>query len=61
MSALRVAMVTSRFWPYVGGVETHVDEVATRMVRRGLDVTVLTTDESHRLPSREHRGSARHS
>jgi glycosyltransferase involved in cell wall biosynthesis len=42
--ALRVAMVASRFPPLLGGIETHVDEVARRMAARGLQITVLTTD-----------------
>jgi glycogen(starch) synthase len=49
----RVVMVTPRYRPFTGGVETHVHEVATRLARRGHDVTVLTTDPSGRLPARE--------
>jgi glycosyltransferase involved in cell wall biosynthesis len=52
---LRLAMVTARFPPLLGGIETHVDEVARRMAGRGLDVTVLTTDVSGRLLPREDR------
>lgn len=46
-------MVTSRFPPYIGGIETHVREVAPRLARLGLDVEVLTTDPSGELPQRE--------
>lgn len=53
--ACRVAMVASRFPPLLGGIETHVDEVARRMAGRGVEVTVLTTDVSGRLPAYEHR------
>ena len=56
MSPLRVAMVSSRYSPDLGGVETHVNEVARRMVARGLDVTVLTTDLQGELPPVEHNG-----
>jgi glycosyltransferase involved in cell wall biosynthesis/O-antigen/teichoic acid export membrane protein len=49
----RIVMVTPRYRPFTGGVETHVHEVATRLARRGLDVTVLTTDPTGRLPARE--------
>jgi glycosyltransferase involved in cell wall biosynthesis len=35
----------------MGGVETHVAEVARRLARTGHDVTVLTTDVSGRLPA----------
>lgn len=48
-------MVTPRYFPAIGGVETHVDQVARRMVRSGAEVTVLTTDRSGALPQREQR------
>jgi glycosyltransferase involved in cell wall biosynthesis len=56
MSPVRVAMVSSRYSPYVGGVETHVHEVAPRVAARGLDLTVLTTDLTGRLPPVEQEG-----
>ena len=46
-------MVTARFPPYSGGIETHVREVAPLLVRRGVEVVVLTTDHSGELPKRE--------
>jgi glycosyltransferase involved in cell wall biosynthesis len=48
--SLRLVIVTPRFDPYVGGVETHVREVAPRLVRLGAEVTILTTDPSGLLP-----------
>ena len=56
MSPVRVAMVSSRYSPYVGGVETHVHEVAPRIAAKGLDLTVLTTDPTGELPLLEHEG-----
>ena len=50
---LRVAMVAARFFPYAGGIETHVYEVARRMAGTDIDVTVLTTDPSRTLPAAE--------
>jgi glycosyltransferase involved in cell wall biosynthesis len=50
---MRLLMVTARYFPYVGGVEKHVYEVARRLARHGVDVTVLTTDPSGRLPASE--------
>jgi glycosyltransferase involved in cell wall biosynthesis len=47
---LRVLMVACRYIPYTGGVETHVYEVGRRLVRAGVEVTVLTTDVSGQLP-----------
>jgi len=43
---LRILMVTARFLPDTGGIETHVYQVATRLVRLGHHVTVLTTDRA---------------
>jgi glycosyltransferase involved in cell wall biosynthesis len=49
-------MVSANAFPVMGGVETHVHEVAPRIARAGFDVTVLTTDRSGRLPQREEVG-----
>lgn len=40
---LRVLMVTARYFPFMGGIETHVYEVGRRLVQRGVDVTIVTT------------------
>ncbi len=50
---LRVLMVATRAYPYVGGVETHVYQVSRRLARAGVDVTVLSTDLSRKLPVEE--------
>lgn len=52
---LRVLMVTPRYFPLIGGVETHVDQVARRLVQSGASVTVLTTDPGGKLAAREER------
>lgn len=38
-----ILMVTTRYFPYMGGIETHVYEVGRRLVKRGVGVTILTT------------------
>jgi len=48
-----IAHVCHRYYPYIGGVETHVEEISTRLVNRGLQVEVLTTDPSGKLPMEE--------
>jgi len=48
-------MVTARTVPFMGGIETHVDQVAGRLAKRGLDLTVLTTDITGKLPPTEER------
>lgn len=50
---LRVLMVTPRFFPEMGGVENHVFQVAGRLARAGVQITVLTTDREGKLPQCE--------
>lgn len=47
---MNVCFVTHRYPPQTGGVETHVEALATRMVDRGHDVTVISADASADLP-----------
>ena len=47
---LRVLMVTPRYFPEIGGVENHVYQVAGRLARAGVQVSVLTTDREGKLP-----------
>lgn len=49
-NSLRVLMVATRSFPYTGGVETHIREVGRRLVKAGVEVTVLSTDLSAQLP-----------
>ena len=48
-------MVTARSLPFMGGIETHVDEVAGRLAKRGIALTVLSTDVTRKLPELEER------
>jgi len=50
---LRVALVTPRYTPSIGGVETHVAHVATRLAARGYAVEVLTQAHARGLAPRE--------
>ena len=43
-SPRKILQVTWSYFPYIGGVPTHAYEVATRLAKRGFDVTVLSTD-----------------
>jgi glycosyltransferase involved in cell wall biosynthesis len=53
---LRVVQVCARYLPDLGGIETHIDEVAKRLAERGdIELTVLTTDRTHSRPSEEQR------
>jgi len=46
-------MITNRCVPFMGGIETHVQEVAPRLASRGVDLTVFTTDVTGTLPPEE--------
>lgn len=48
---MKILFVTHRYPPHTGGVETHVQEIATRLVDRGHDVTVFSTDAGPDVPS----------
>jgi len=49
---VRLAQVCPRFYPHIGGVETHVYEISKRLARH-FEVEVLTTDPSGKLPKFE--------
>lgn len=48
---MHVGLVTSRYPPRTGGVETHVHELATRLVDRGHTVTVVSADAGADVPA----------
>ncbi len=50
---MRILMVAARCYPFMGGIETHIQEVGPRLVARGHAVDVLTTDPSGELPIEE--------
>jgi glycosyltransferase involved in cell wall biosynthesis len=50
---LRVALVSPRFWPYVGGLETHVGRLADELARRGHAVEVFTQRSEQQSPRHE--------
>jgi glycogen synthase len=55
----RILMVSARYYPYSGGTETHVHEVAKRLADTGYDITILTTDPSGELPGEEIQNGVR--
>src|SRR3989442_10719040 len=50
---MRIIQVCPWFQPHVGGVESHVAELSSELVRRGHDVTVVTSRTGRALPERE--------
>lgn len=41
---MQIGVVTSQYPPHTGGVETHVEQIATRLTDRGHTVTVVSAD-----------------
>jgi glycosyltransferase involved in cell wall biosynthesis len=50
---LRLLLVTARYFPFKGGIETHVYEVARRLVQANVEVQVLTADPGGHLAPEE--------
>ena len=50
---MRILQVSARYFPFVGGLETHVEEISTRLIDKGFEVRVATTDPSRKLPEEE--------
>lgn len=51
--SMRILMVAARCYPLIGGIETHIQEVGSRLVGYGHAVEVLTTDPSGKMPVEE--------
>jgi glycosyltransferase involved in cell wall biosynthesis len=53
----KIAMVCHRYYPDIGGVETHVQEISERLSKRGFEVEVICTDSTWKYPeNEEHNG-----
>ncbi len=50
---MKIAQVCPRYYPDIGGVETHVQEISERLVKRGFEVDVVCTDTTGGLRKRE--------
>jgi glycosyltransferase involved in cell wall biosynthesis len=50
---MRIAFVTGHYRPFAGGVETHVEQIASRLAARGDDVSVLTQADDLSVRSQE--------
>lgn len=51
--ALKIAQICPRYFPEIGGVETHVKEISERLAKKGHFVEVITTDPSGKLNKNE--------
>lgn len=52
---MKIVQVTPRYPPHTGGVETHVESISERLVKRGHEVVVHTADRGGDAPTRERR------
>lgn len=50
---MKIIQVCPRYYPEIGGIETHVKEISEILVKKGFDVEVVCTDSSGRLPKQE--------
>jgi glycosyltransferase involved in cell wall biosynthesis len=50
---MRIAVVSPKYHPYLGGVETQTKEITERLAKKGFEVEILTTDPSKKLPEKE--------
>lgn len=50
---LKIVQVCPRFHPYVGGIETHVQQLSLNLIEKGFDFTVISVDSSRRLQKEE--------
>ena len=52
-SVIRVLMITTRFYPVVGGAEKQAQKLAKKLVEKGLDVKVVTGWWDRKTPRKE--------
>lgn len=50
---MKIAQVCPRYFPDIGGVETDVKEISERLVLKGHEVEVITTDPSGKLKKKD--------
>lgn len=50
---MKIIQVCSKYYPEIGGIETHVKELSELLVKMGNDVEVVCTYSSHKLPEKE--------
>lgn len=50
---MKIIQVCPRYYPNIGGVETHVKEISEMLVNKGFEVEVVCTDYSGKFPKNE--------
>lgn len=59
MSGPRLALVTRRYWPLMGGAERVLSDLAAEFAARGCEVTLLTARWRHDWPAELQQGKVR--
>lgn len=50
---MKIIQVCQRYYPDIGGIETHVKEISEMLIKKGFDVEVVCTDPTNKLPKKE--------
>ncbi len=50
---MRVLYFVERFWPFIGGVEVMTARVLPPLARRGIEITIVTSQDDLELPERD--------
>lgn len=50
---MKIIQVCPRYYPNIGGVETHVKEISEMLVDKGFEVEVVCTDPTYKFPKNE--------
>ncbi len=56
---MRILFLTRLFWPHVGGVEKHVENLSEKLIQKGHQITVLTEKYDNKLKSEEIRNDVK--
>jgi len=50
---MKIIQVTPRYYPHIGGIETHVQKISERLIKNGFEVEVISTDPTGGLDKHE--------
>ncbi len=50
---MKILFLTRLFWPHIGGVERHVEEISKGLVKNGHRVVIVTEDYTGKLSERD--------
>lgn len=56
---MKILFTTHRYHPHIGGVETHIKNIAERLAKRGYEIEVYTADRKKELLTEENINNIR--